>query len=364
VTPSLHESPVPYTEAVAKVRDSSQENEEWNEQPWDSLHDLKIEDELIDALDEACVPDELLENMQMHEATAMSPYPDSGTALPPFVRSMALEFLSKLAVALELPQSKWFLMVAVLDVYCRRHRGVNTVSRLQATCVALVKILNKVDAAEPAKQVLLAKQFEHTGISAMFTRDILNQQEASLLETLDWKITIPSTESWLSTYCTRFNALSRGLLVSSLVWVWGETVTNASALIRCSPSSAQFSQRKQANGLLGLGFVSAGLLPPSAMATEKLCPVLWQQLLLEINCTKAQQATAPKHLLLGSHARHILKLLCLTVGADLKNLQQDCKDVALFLRSAVPGICGAPSPGMFSMECSAKRPGATMHHSV
>merc|ERR1712129_320437 len=99
-----------------------------------------------------------------------------------------------------------------------------------------------------------------------------------------------------------------------------------------SPSSAQFSPRKQANGLLGLGFVSAGLLLPNAMATKKLCPVLWQQLLLKIKCTKAQQATAPKPLLLGSHATHILKLLCMTVGADLKNLQQDCKDVALQLR--------------------------------
>jgi hypothetical protein len=146
--------------------------------------------------------------------------------------------------------------------------------------------------------------------------------------------------------------------------VWGETVVNANVLIRYSPSSAQFSQRKQANGLLGLAFVSAGLLPPSAVATKKLCPVFWQQLLLEINCTKAQQAAAPKHMLLASHARHMLKLLCMTVGADLKNLQQDCKDVAFQLRSAVPGICGAPSPGMFSVDSSAKRPGATMHHSV
>merc|ERR1711956_31776 len=164
----------------------------------------------------------------------------------------------------ELPQSKWFLMVAVLDVYCRRHRGVNTVFRLQSTCVALVKMLNKVDTAERAKQLLLAEQFRHKGMGALFTRDILNQQEASLLETLDWKITIPSTESWLSTYCARFNVLSRRLLVSALLWVWGETVSNANVLIRYSPSSAQFSPRKQANGLLGLGFVSAGLLPPNA----------------------------------------------------------------------------------------------------
>jgi hypothetical protein len=225
-------------------------------------------------------------------------------------------------------------------------------------------MIHKFDSAKPSQHMLLKKVFWRHGISAIFTTDILSQQEASLLETLDWKIAIPSSESWLSAYCTRFNIFTRKLLVSSLVWVWGETVINANVLIRHSPASAQFSPRKQANGLLGLAFVRAGLLPPSAMATKTHCPVLWHQLLLEIKCTKAQQASVPKCLVLDRPTRHILKMLCKTVGADLKNLQQDCKDVASQLRSAMPGICSAPSPGHGQLSDATMRPGAAIHSSV
>jgi len=223
------------------------------------------------------------------------------------------------------------VMVALLDVYCRRHKSANTVSRLQATCVALARMLKKIDAAEPVKQAQLAEKLLHAEISRCLSRDILNHQEASLLETLDWKITIPSTESWLTTYCTRFNLLTQKLLCSSVAWVWNETIANAVALLRHRPSSEKFPPRKQAIGLLGLAFVDAGLLPLHALGTKNLCPVLSQPLLLEIEGTKA---TDPKCQPLNSHSKRVLELLCMTVGTNLKNLKQDCKDAAVLLQCA------------------------------
>eukprot|EP00419_Tripos_fusus_P000293 CAMPEP_0172692826 /NCGR_PEP_ID=MMETSP1074-20121228/25537_1 /TAXON_ID=2916 /ORGANISM="Ceratium fusus, Strain PA161109" /LENGTH=361 /DNA_ID=CAMNT_0013513093 /DNA_START=47 /DNA_END=1132 /DNA_ORIENTATION=- len=350
LTPSLLQPSVPDTIAVGRVCQANQEHEARNEEPYDSLHGLKLEDALIDALDDKCVPDEVLQDMDVREAKAMSPCADSGTGVPPHLRNMALEFLATLARETRLPQSTWFQMVAILDVYCRRHKHADTVSRLPATCIALVRMLRKVDKARLIERVLPRG-------------DILNQEEASLLESLDWTIAFPSIESWLSTYCTRFNVLTQGRLVASIAWVWGKTIFNAEVLIRHSPSSTKLPPRKQATGLLGLGVVSAGLLPLDAIAAKTICPVYWQQLFSEIEDTKAQQVAIPNSHVVDGHAKRILELLCMTVGADLKKLQQACTDVAFQLRSAT-GICIAPSPGVSHMDSSGNRSGAAIHTSV
>jgi len=202
---------------------------------------------------------------------------------------------------------------------------------------------------------------------------MLNEQETFLLATLDWKIAIPSIESWLSTYCTRFNVFTKRLLVPSLLWVWERTVFCARILMMHSPANAALPPRKQANGLFGLGFVSARLLPLDAIRPAKLCPTIWEQLflqiqeqlLLQIQGTSAQQAGVPTCVLRDNHARRILELLRVTLGAgtDLEDLQQDCEDVALQLHSALGGIRGPAPPGMSSMGSSLRAcPTGTVAH--
>jgi len=169
-----------------------------------------------------------------------------------------------------------------------------------------------------------------------------------VLVTLDWKIFIPSIESWLSTFCTRFSVLTQWLLNPSLTWIWETTISYARILVMRYPASALLPPSRQAKGLLGMACVSARLLPLDVIRPEKVCPLLWEQLFLHIHSTMAQQAAVPVCVMRDDHAIRILKLLCMSVGADLKKLQQDCEDVALQLHSALtpPGISNkGSSPG-------------------
>jgi len=76
----------------------------------------------------------------------------------------------------------------------------------------------------------------------------------------------------------------------------------------------------------------------------------WEQLFLQIQNTMAQQTAVPVCVMRDDHAIRILKLLCMSVGADLKNLQQDCEDVALQLFNAltprgIPNVGSSPMSG-------------------
>eukprot|EP00419_Tripos_fusus_P056014 CAMPEP_0172813462 /NCGR_PEP_ID=MMETSP1075-20121228/10676_1 /TAXON_ID=2916 /ORGANISM="Ceratium fusus, Strain PA161109" /LENGTH=191 /DNA_ID=CAMNT_0013653165 /DNA_START=58 /DNA_END=629 /DNA_ORIENTATION=- len=155
------------------------EGNQGNLQMPDTMLDVKIDDALADALDESCVPDELLEDMNIHEAKSMSSCADDGPVLPPLVRKTALEFMATLAYELRLPKSMWFLAAALLDLYCTRRTHANTISDLRATCSALVRMLMKSDCAR---------------LNPMPSKT-LDAEEAGLLRTLDWKIVIPSIES-------------------------------------------------------------------------------------------------------------------------------------------------------------------------
>jgi len=156
-------------------------------------------------------------------------------------------------------------------------------------------------------------------------------------------------------YCTRFNVLTKKLLVPSLLWVWERTVLCAHILMMHSPASAALPPRRQANGLLGLCFVSARLLPLDTVRPQRLCPTVWEQLflpiqeqlLLQIQGTMSQQVAVPAFILQENHARRILELLCVTLGTDtnLKVLQQDCEDVTMQLHTALAGLRPVPAWG-------------------
>jgi hypothetical protein len=337
-----------------------------------------VDDESEDALDAQYVNNERLEDMAYHEAKAISPMTGNGQALPPQgplmagngqalppqARDMALRFNAWFVNLLNMPFETWFQSAALLDVYCRRYTGPDLMDRLPATCVALVKMLKKVDnAGVSMKGSNLSVHAGHLGEALrregirtdITTEEMLNEQEMSLLMTVDWKMAIPSIESWLSTYCTRFNVLTKRLLVPSLLWVWERTVFCARILMMHNPATVALPPRRQANGLLGLGFVSARLLPLDAIRPEKQCPTVWEQLFLQIQeqlflqiqGTTAQQVGVPTCVLRENHAKRILELLRVTLGtgSDLEDLQQDCEDVALQLHSALAGIRGAPPPG-------------------
>jgi len=345
MTPPSPESPVPDAEIAGSCLEARQTQNLCRVGVLDTAHDFLLDDEQVDALDAVCVPDELLEDWNVHEAKMMmSPCAGNRPALPPLARDMALRFMAHIAKLLNLHPSAWFHLAVLLDGYCQRHSQADMISRLPATCVALVKMLKKADAAGlsmkgsnlSAHAGQLREWLQSIGIwTDSTTEEMLNEQEASVLATLEWKIFIPSIESWLSTYCTRFSVLTQWLLGPSLSWVWETTISNGRILVMHSPASALLPPGRQAKGLLGMACVSARLLPLDAIRPEKVSPLLWEQLFLQIQGALSQQAAVPVCVMRDDHAMRILKLLCMSVGTDLENLQHDCGDVALQLRNVL-----------------------------
>jgi hypothetical protein len=330
--------------------EARQDSEQQKKSVLDSVHDFVLEGALIDALEAHGAPNELLQDMHFLEAKTMSRRIQTAPALSPHVRCIALDFFTHFATEHRLDQSTWFQLVTLLDAYCQQQRKADTLERLPATCVALINVLRKFNTGGrkseynlPAFARLLGEWLRNKGIStAVTTQEMLNEQEESLLVTLDWNITIPSTESWLSMYCTRFSVLTQGLLDESVAWMREKTIFSARILMSHFPVTPAFPAHRQANGLWGLGLVSAMLLPLNAIRSERLCQALWEQLFLQTVGTMLQQVAVPQCLLAEHQTRRILELLCVTLGIDLKNLQQDCEDVALRLRSMLMGTCDAP----------------------
>eukprot|EP00419_Tripos_fusus_P067621 CAMPEP_0172932492 /NCGR_PEP_ID=MMETSP1075-20121228/220026_1 /TAXON_ID=2916 /ORGANISM="Ceratium fusus, Strain PA161109" /LENGTH=405 /DNA_ID=CAMNT_0013793819 /DNA_START=44 /DNA_END=1261 /DNA_ORIENTATION=+ len=376
VSPPSPDSPVPNAEAVDRTLEPRQEHGARTEEgrQLDTSQEFMVDDECEEALDAQYVSAERLEDMANHETKAMSLKSANGSALPPHVRDMALRFIAGFTNLLGLPFEALFQSTALLDMYCQRNARPDMMCRLPATCVALVKMLKKFDNAGMSMKGsnlsvhagLLSEALRREGIHTDFTtEEMLNEEETSLLLNLDWKLAASTIESWLSAYCARFSIFTKRLMEPSLHWVCKRTKICARLLITHSPASAALPPRRQANGLLGLSFVSARLLPLDAIRPEKLCPTIWEQLFLQIHeqlflqiqGTTVQQVGVPTCVFPESHARRILELLRVSLGTgmDLKDLQQDCKDVALQLNTALAGTCGAPPPGMSNMGSSMSR---------
>jgi len=230
--------------------------------------------------------------------------------------------------------------VTLLDVaHSRMPEGIPPES-LPATCVALVKMLRKADAATLSMRgsnlavhtKQLAQWLQRAGCPAQeATEEDLSKQECVLLEALEWQINLPSIESWMSMFCTRFNVLTRGLFVPSLNWVWEQGIFYARMVVMQRATSKELPPRRQAIGLLSLSFASARLLELEALRPHKLCSTMWEQLFVQSQL----QGSVPPCVLRPGHARRVLELLQVTMDTNLVDLQEDCERVAVLLRDAL-----------------------------
>lgn len=309
------------------------------------LPHFQLTEELEDQLDRQSVADELIFDWASRESSALAPLRrHSHARLPLQIRDVLLRFLSHFTQLMGLPQSSWFEAATLLDVYCLHKPGGLDVGVMPATCVALVRMLKKTDNSTLAMRgsnlaahaVQLAQWVRKLGYEASEpTEEQLNNQESELLEVLRWQVNLPSLESWLSTLCTRFNVLTRGLFAPSMKWVWEQSIFYARVVVmRQATGSGGLSPRDVACGLLGLTLVSARLLPLEALRPDKLDADAWEELFMQ----SQQQGAVPTCVLQPGHSDRVLELLQVSTGRSFAELQDATEGVAELLCDALNEI--------------------------
>jgi len=318
----------------------------------ESMGDAQLSPAMQDALDAQGASDELVEDWTNREIQALAPvsFGLGAPVLPQHVRHAALRFISYIAQLAGLPQKSLFEACLLLDVFLLKSRPqthnqdstVAAINTLPATCAALVAILKKNDcvsssfSAGASSLIPLTRAFAqhllalgYSEVNAEVTEDTLNTQEVRVLQALRWRIHLPTTESWMSTFCSRFNVLTRSLMVPSLTWVWQQGLATAGVIMMHQASSETQAPKKLAAGLLAVGLVSAHLLPLEAVRPQKMTAESWSQLYQATQQQELHQLGAGP----ASQSQRLLKLLTISVGVDLREIQEYA-GLALFAMQA------------------------------
>mmetsp|Transcript_126644 Transcript_126644/g.352859 ORF Transcript_126644/g.352859 Transcript_126644/m.352859 type:complete len:379 (-) Transcript_126644:300-1436(-) len=343
--PPSPESPVPDPEVAGQGLAMGHQGVDCT----DELPTFQPSDEEVDTLESNGVADELLQAWADKEVQAVTPRPSDGNhELPPLVRDMTLNFICYTVSLLNVnqtdpstPHKSWFEVAHMLDIFLMHgSKGQNILEDLPATCIALVKIQKKFDTATLNTRGLnlhlhaaqLAQWLTRAGYTTSSpTQDELDQQEMAILEALRWQVNLPSIESWLSAFCMRFNVLTHGNFIPQLNWVWQQCMVYARVVVTHKAATLEKLPQRKANGLLGLTFVRARLVPLDALRPAKLSPTMWENLFE----SGQFQATVPVCVLAPGFAQRVLDLLQVVLGRSLAELQQDCAMIAYELQETL-----------------------------
>jgi len=316
-----------------------------------SAERLLITPAIEDELDKQGVSNEKLEAWRAQETKAYDcargphaacKHPDV-PRVPPVARDLALRFMQHFVQLMSLPSKSWFEAQVLLDAYIAKAPSSFGVHDLPATCVVLVRMLKKVDNAtvcmkgarfsanaQSLAQILRARGFNVPDP----TEEQLHYQELAIIQAMDWQIYLPTVESWMCAFCSRFNVITQGLFMASLVWIWEQSQFFRMTVVMREVSEASSSAlppRKVAAGLLGLRFLSARLLPIEALQPEEVSYATWQQL---VATTHREDGGVPSCVLTPEIAQRVLELLQVATGLTLEELREATEHVALVLRDA------------------------------
>ena len=155
------------------------------------------------------------------------------------------------------------------------------VPRLPSVCAALASICRKWESvkhpgqedAGPAQALSARRQaLGYRMVTPYpFTSKVM-ASEQRVLETLCWKIDVPTLPTWISAYWARLQAfLARAPHVQPpLEWRWLDVNIVVPWLVYHAPTTAPMPPRSVARAALGLRALAAGLLEWSAKAAVKL----------------------------------------------------------------------------------------------
>jgi hypothetical protein len=252
-------------------------------------------DDVVDALDEQGASDERMVDLKAEEAKAFASSPSCSyfkedyedLAMGGTNRQAAMWLLANLVEYAGLPEVHLLKAGLFLDILCLRRPGALLNGSIPVLCVALVKIIKKVESSTPDSLLLSLSQYASCLVdrlqngcgqaNAHLDSEDLRDHEAAILDALDWKLELPTTQDWITLTCKRLNVFMFGLLTPMLTPMLDRTLYLAKSIAVSCPASADFLPVRVGQGLLCLSLVSARVLPASAFnlgLSELACPFL------------------------------------------------------------------------------------------
>jgi len=166
---------------------------------------------------------------------------------------------------------------------------------------------------------------------------MLFNAERDILQALGWRISIPTLESWTSTYCARFNILTQHRFIDSLKWVWQRSVMISRFIMMRNAVSSEVLPQKIAGGLLALGLVAARLLPGEALRPPRISSADWNALYVE---SDSQKDTLAQPLPSEEYMTYLLEILGVTLEWSLSQVQEACLLTATIVRGSLVDMHG------------------------
>jgi hypothetical protein len=253
-----------------------------------------------------------------------------------------------------LPPRQWFEAATLLDAfYAGTSCNGTVVEHVPATCMAVLSILLKADSASSRHRLYgphnlqahasqLVQWLRSLGYKPdeVTSEEIMNQ-EVVVLAGLRWQINLPSLESWVATFCTRFNVLTRGGFLPSLAWAWERMMLFARAAVMQKPASRTLLPRRVAAGLMCLGLARARLLQVEALLHPSMDAKALEAFNWQDGCSPSppqkqpqqqegqqqhqqQEEGAPAMAVEPEQAERVLELLKVVTCLDLPALQEAC----------------------------------------
>jgi hypothetical protein len=314
------------------------------------VSEISLTDECQDKLDAQGVSDELISAWSKKEEEVLSRLTSgttpSSAALPLSVRDSIHRFISYIASTAGLPQKSFFEAAALFDIYMAQ--AESSEDEIPITCAALVILLLKQDSALAGFSGLtfamhasqFAKYMVTSGVATEgaiedVTEEMIYARERDILESLGWKIILPTIESWITTFIARFNILTHRRFMTSLEWLWHRAMFGARMLVRWQALSPEYPPMELAVGLLGLGLVGARLIPLDAIQPCKIALDDWELLYSESQPQGQEtECMLPKH-----QSKMLLELLTVATGTSVEQTKEYCHLAARAMRDC----CNATS---------------------
>lgn len=295
--------------------------------------DLQFDfEDMHDALTSQSMPNELLDDWGAREERILSHQPQE---LPAKVREAVLRYSQQLSQMAGLQHTGWFDTAMYIDYYCLRCPGGADINTLPAVATALIGLLKKKDSAEQKVRTSdYASQAPHLAgwiqmlgyksVDSNVTVEKIHEEEHRILEILRWQINLPSTFSWMSSFCVRFNVFTCNKVTQSLAWIWEHYLLHARNLVLRYPLSPTLAPRSMANGLFCLGLVCSRMIPLELLRPEKLESREWEETFM-----KSQgQTVKPECWFPPQQAKVLAQAVLATTGCSASTLKKDSYCVA------------------------------------
>jgi len=296
---------------------------------------FQLTDELKDALDDFSAADDVLVRWKALEQWSVAVPEGRAESLPPRCREVAMRLLAELVESMDLAPPRWFTAMALLDTFARRSRDQLKAESLLTVCLAVARVLKKVDNAASehdiqhlgleAALVQAGQRLQAGGISApaggwVPAQAEVGRAERALLEALQWRIQLPSHESWITMGCLRLDVLTSRAFAPTIRWAWQQCTLLAGAVGVAQAATKAAPSSRLAAGLLGINLVRAALLPLEALRPPQYQPWAWQELYL-----RTQLGDIPMNpALAADRSQYLLEILLVALRCALPELREAC----------------------------------------